>query len=390
MGESLNRDMAIEYILIIFEVYVIHIGKIPISLIKADIGSSPGHVVVYEPLMDKADKLLEKAKGEGIIIDYMVFNAGDDTNLLMTHEKGIDSQEIHKLAWDIFMDLGKEARELGLYGAGQDLLKDTFSGNVKGMGPGVAEMEIEERPAEPIVVFGMDKTEPGAFNYPIFNIFANPFNTAGLVIDPKLHDGFRFKIMDIYHSKFLTLSCPEEMYDLLALIGAPGHYVIKSVYSKDAGLGQAAVVSTDKLALVAGKYVGKDDPVAIVRSQSGFPAVGEVLEAFTLGHLVSGWMRGSHRGPLMPVSLEYSMNGRFDGPPRVVSLGFQMKNGKIVGAVDLFDDISFDHVRRRCNEIADYMRAHGPFEPGRLPLSEMEYTTLPQVLKKFEDLFTEK
>ncbi|MHA1114821.1 MAG: fructose-1,6-bisphosphate aldolase/phosphatase [Candidatus Heimdallarchaeaceae archaeon] len=364
--------------------------KTTISLIKADIGSSPGHVVVYEPLMEKAEELLEKAKEDGLLIDFMVFNAGDDTNLLMTHEKGVNSEEIHKLAWDIFMELGQDAREYGLYGAGQDLLTDTFSGNVKGMGPGVAEMEIEERPAEPIIVFGMDKTEPGAFNYPIFNIFANPFNTAGLVIDPKLHDGFKFKIMDIHNNKYLTLSCPEQMYDLLALIGAPGHYVIKSVFSKNEQLGQAAVVSTDKLSLIAGKYVGKDDPVAIVRSQSGFPAVGEVLEAFTLGHLVSGWMRGSHRGPLMPVSLEYSQNGRFDGPPRVVSLGFQLKNGKIVGPVDLFDDVSFDHVRRRVNEIADYIRAHGPFEPSRLPLSEMEYTTLPDVLKKFENMFTDE
>ena len=31
---------------------------------------------------------------------------------------------------------------------GQDLLKDSFSGNVRGMGPGVAEIEMEERPSE--------------------------------------------------------------------------------------------------------------------------------------------------------------------------------------------------------------------------------------------------
>ena len=45
------------------------------------------------------------------------------------------------------------AKEEGLYGAGQDLLKDSFSGNVKGMGPGVAEMEFEERPNEAFTVF---------------------------------------------------------------------------------------------------------------------------------------------------------------------------------------------------------------------------------------------
>ncbi len=363
--------------------------KTTISLIKADIGSSPGHVTVYEPLMTLAEELMEKAKDENTITDFLVFNAGDDTELLMTHNKGVDNAEIHKLAWDTFMKLGTEARNIGLYGAGQDLLKDTFSGNVKGMGPGCAEMEIEERPAEPILVFAMDKTEPGAFNYPIFQMFANPFNTAGLIIDPKLHDGFNFSVMDVFKNKFLDLSCPNEMYDLLALVGAPSKYVIKHVYSKNPELGIAASISTDKLALIAGKYVGKDDPVAIVRSQSGFPAVGEIVEAFTLGHLVSGWMRGSHRGPLMPVPLEYSQCVRFDGPPRVVGLGFQLKNGKIIGAVDLFDDLSFDSTREKCNEIAEYMRRHGPFEPGRLPLSEMEYTTLPDVLKKFEGRFRE-
>lgn len=362
-------------------------AKTTITLIKADIGSSPGHVTVYEPLLEKAEEILEKHKTEGTIFDYAVFNAGDDTELLMTHDKGENNSEIHKLAWDIFMELGKEARELGLYGAGQDLLKDTFSGNVKGMGPGVAEMEIEERPAEPILVFAMDKTEPGAFNYPIFQMFANPFNTAGLVIDPKLHDGFKFNVMDVYGNKFVQLSCPEEMYDLLALIGAPGKYVIKHVDSKNPELGRAAVITTDKLSLIAGKYIGKDDPAAIVRAQSGFPAVGEIIEAFTLGHMVSGWMRGSHRGPLMPVSLEYSQCTRFDGPPRVVGLGFQLKNGNLVGFVDLFDDPAFDKVREQCNVIADYIRRHGPFEPSRLPLSEMEYTTLPGVLEKLKDRF---
>ncbi|MDH5811120.1 MAG: fructose 1,6-bisphosphatase, partial [Candidatus Verstraetearchaeota archaeon] len=35
-------------------------------------------------------------------------------------------------------------------------------------------------------------------------------------------------------------------------------------------------------------------------------------------------------------------------------------------------------------EIADYMRRHGPFMPERLGPEEMEYTTLPQVLEKLK------
>jgi len=65
----------------------------------------------------------------------------------------------------------------------------------------------------------------------------------------------------------------------------------------------------------------------------------------------------------------------------VVCLGFQVNGGKLIGPADLFDDPAYDRVRERCNELADVIRAHGPFEPHRLSLDEMEYTTLPIVEK---------
>ena len=101
-------------------------------------------------------------------------------------------------------------------------------------------------------------------------------------------------------------------------------------------------------------------------------------------HIVAGWMRGSHYGPLMPVPLRFAHPSRFDGPPRVISLGFQLANGKLIGPSDMFDDPGFDEARRLCNIIADHMRNHGPFEPHRLPMDEMEYTTMPDVMKKLQ------
>ncbi|MHC1635808.1 MAG: fructose-1,6-bisphosphate aldolase/phosphatase [Candidatus Methanospirareceae archaeon] len=367
-------------------------GKITISLIKADVGGYPGHSSVHQKLKDKAKEMLQKAKEEGLIVDFHVLNAGDDLQLLMSHNKGVDSEEIHGLAWRTFEEATKVAKEYKLYGAGQDLLKDAFSGNIRGMGPGIAEMEFTERESEPLIAFMMDKTEPGAFNLPIFRIFADPFNTAGLIIDPSLHDGFLFEVWDIEEHKRVFLGCPESMYEMLALIGAKSRYVIKRVYPKETHPKlpkdePVAVVSTEKLAFIAGKYVGKDDPVALVRAQSGLPALGEVLEAFAFPHLVSGWMRGSHNGPIMPVSFKYSQCTRFDGPPRVLAAGFQVSNGRLIGPVDLFDDPAFDITRIKAQEITEYMRRHGPFEPHRLPLGEMEYTTLPNVLKKLEGKF---
>ena len=359
--------------------------KITVSLIKADVGGWPGHSRVHPKLIEKAKECLEEAKKNGIIIDYYVFNAGDDLQLLMTHTKGVDNPEIHELAWETFKKATEVAKELKLYGAGQDLLAEAFSGNIRGMGPGIAEMEFEERKSEPIIVFAADKTEPGAFNLPVFRIFADPFNTPGLIIDPRMHKGFKFHIMDVYEGKLIELSSPEEMYDILALIGQPGRFVIKYVYSKDPEIGIAATISTERLNLIAGRYVGKDDPVAIVRAQHGLPAVGEILEPFAFPHMAGGWMRGSHWGPVMPVPLRYSQCTRFDGLIRIVALGFQLANGKLIGPADLFDDPAFDRARQIANEIADYIRRHGPFEPHRLPAEEMEYTTLPQVLEKLKD-----
>ncbi|MDD1722057.1 MAG: fructose-1,6-bisphosphatase, partial [Methanothrix sp.] len=180
--------------------------EITISLIKADVGGFPGHSAVHPALIETAEKKLEEAKKSGALIDFRVLSCGDDLELLMSHNKGCDSGEVHALAWETFEEATEVAKKLRLYGAGQDLLADAFCGNIRGMGPGVAEM---------------------AFNLPIFKIFADPFNTAGLVIDPSFHHGFTFEVWDIQEHKKVFMDCPAEMYDLLALIGAKSRYVIK-------------------------------------------------------------------------------------------------------------------------------------------------------------------
>ncbi len=362
--------------------------SITLSVIKADIGGYVGHSESHPDIIAKAGECLAKAKKDGLLVDYHVTKCGDDLQLIMTHQQGENNEKIHKLAWNTFVDCTEIAKNLKLHGAGQDLLSDAFAGNVKGMGPGVAEMEFEERGAETIIIFMADKTSSGAWNLPLYRIFADPFNTIGLVIASNMHNGFTFEVHDVKEHKKITFNTPEEIYDLLVFIGAPSRYMIKAVYHRDTN-DIAASSSTQRLSMIAGRYVGKDDPVCIVRSQGHFPAVGEVLEPFTLPLLVEGWMRGSHHGPLMPVSIKDSTPTRFDGPPRVTSAGFQLSAGKLVGPRDMFADKSFDNARQQANDVADFMRRHGPFEPHRLPLEEMEYTTMPQVMKKLEGRFTD-
>ncbi|MEM2874479.1 MAG: fructose-1,6-bisphosphate aldolase/phosphatase [Candidatus Hadarchaeales archaeon] len=365
--------------------------KTTISVIKCDVGSLAGHCTVPGPLKSIAEKNLKRAEESGLINSYYVFNAGDDLELLMTHSRGENDKEIHTLAWDTFMEAAERAKQLKLYGAGQDLLKTAFSGNVRGLGPGVAEMEIEERKSEPIMVLAADKTEPGAFNFPLFKIFADPFNTAGLVIDPQMAGGFKFEVFDVIENMKVVLKTPEEMYELIALIGTPGRYIVSHVWRASDDL-LAAATSTTRLSLIAGKYVGKDDPVCVLRLQHGLPALGEALAPFMHSYFVEGWMRGSHWGPIMPVGLKDSRCTAFDGPPRLVGLGFQLCDGKIAAdddgkpmIVDLFEDPAFDLARREAVEYAAVLRRMGEFEPARLGMEAMEYTTLPNVLEKLKD-----
>ncbi|MBI4216320.1 MAG: fructose 1,6-bisphosphatase, partial [Chloroflexi bacterium] len=301
---------------------------VTLSVIKADIGGYVGHSASHPDILSLAREHLEQAKRRGLLIDFHVTACGDDLQLIMTHERGEENEAIHKMAWDTFVAGTELARKLKLYGAGQDLLADAFSGNVKGMGPGVAEMVLEERPSEPILVFMADKTSAGSWNLPLYSMFADPFNTAGLVIAEGMHAGFAFEIHDVKDGKKITLNAPEEIYDMLVFMGAPGRYCVKAVYARSTKE-IAAVSSTQRLSLMAGRYVGKDDPVCIVRCQGAFPAVGEVMEPFARPRIVEGWMRGSHHGPLMPVGLADAHPSRFDGPPRLVALGFQVAEGKL-------------------------------------------------------------
>ncbi len=119
--------------------------NITLSVIKADIGSIGGHIRPSQRLIDSVrDYIVEH--GKTLLIDHYISHTGDNIAILMTHTRGSGDEQIHQLAWQAFVTGTEVAKSQGLYGAGQDLLKDAFSGNVRGMGPAVAEMQFNERP----------------------------------------------------------------------------------------------------------------------------------------------------------------------------------------------------------------------------------------------------
>lgn len=361
-----------------------------LSIIKADVGSIGGHVTPSKKLLDTVARFVGKGL-EGLLTDYFVGHTGDDIAILMAHDKGVGHEGVHQLAWDAFRAGTEAAKAQGLYGAGQDLLIDSFSGNVKGMGPAVAEMEFEERPNEPFVMFMADKTEPGAYNLPLYLAFADPMNTAGLLLSPEITKGFRFRIFDVNYTegdRYIDLASPEDIYDIAALLRDNDRFVVESVHSRHDG-DQAAVVSTTRLHNIAGKYTGKDDPVMLVRVQKNFPATGEILAPYSIAHYVGGFMRGSHVGPLMPIKARTGCS-YFDGPPIVSALGFCVHHGRLTEPVDLFEHPFWDEVRRRSSEKAMEIRRQGFSGPAMLPYSELEYGGIVQILARLEKRFAVK
>jgi fructose 1,6-bisphosphate aldolase/phosphatase len=361
--------------------------KITLSVIKADIGSIAGHIRPSRALLDSVKSHIAAA-GHDLIVDHYVSYTGDDIAILMTHTQGVGAQKIHRMCWDAFLAGTEVAKAQGLYGAGQDLLKTAFAGNVRGMGPAVTEMQFEERPGEPFLFFAADKTDPGAYNFPLYLAFADPMNTPGLLLSPEIAKGFEFVVMDVNCTegdRIIRLATPEKLYDLAVLLSNPERFVIESIWSRATGE-QAVCLSTSRLHNIAGKYTGKDDPVMLVRAQKNFPATGEILAPYATGALVAGAMRGSHNMPLMPVKLNSDIS-YFDGPPVVSCAGFSVHNGKLTEAVDVFSHPFWDTIRQKVAEKAVEIRRQGFFGAAMLPREELEYTGIMEKLEELEKKF---
>ena len=342
--------------------------KITVSVIKADVGGIGGHTKPSDGLIKAIRDTVENS-GD-LLIDHYIGYCGDDTHIVMSHTHGVDNEKIHKLAWDAFMAGTEVARKEGLYGAGQDLLKDSFSGNVKGMGPGVAEMEFEERPNEAFTVFPADKTEPGAFNYPIYRMFVDTLSNTALIVNKSLASGVKFNIMDVEKAQIAELQLWEDKPTIEAALMYPGRYVVDSVYTRD---GEPILdASTDRLHNIAGTYVGKDDPICLVRTQKNFPATEEVGSMFNNPHYVAGNTRGSHNMPLMPVKLNSAASINFC-IPIVEALVFSMHNGKFTGPFDGFSTPDWDYIREIATKKAIAIRSQGFIHPATLVPSELEY-----------------
>lgn len=174
------------------------------------------------------------------------------------------------------------------------------------------------------------------------------------------------------------------------LLRDENRFGIQSIHSREYPHQQVVSVSTDRLHTIAGEYKGKDDPVAVVRTQNVFPAPEEVVSPYTTAHFVAGDARGSHHMPLMPAPIDTAIAGPYC-LPIVCCVAYSVNRKAMLSeGVDVFGNIVWDEVRLRAQRKADEIRRQGFVGPAMLPMQELEYSAFRDVLAELEAHFEER
>lgn len=376
--------------------------RVTLSVIKADVGSVGGHTRPHREMMARAKQLVRQAKldrtpSDPTLIDGLVTYTGDDIALVMSHQHGTGADRVHQWAWWAFKQITGVGHGHGVYAAGQDLLVDAPSGNLRGAGPAVAEIEFDllpaHRPAEAFLVFAADKCGPGAYNFHLWNTLCNPMMNGGLLLSPKLARGFEATVIDMdYKSqdsdRVIKLCVPEENLRLAALLRNIDRFAVEAVHSRAHPSEQLVSVSATRLHNIAGKYTGKDDPVMIFRVQGIFPAPEEVVEPYAHCPFVTGDARGSHTMSLMPVPVMNAVRGRYC-QPIVSCTAFSMDQfGRFTSDwEDMFAGLEWNQARADALRKSADMRAQGCFGVAMASQEELAYTGLVETLRELDDRF---
>jgi fructose 1,6-bisphosphate aldolase/phosphatase len=353
-------------------------------------------------------------RGEPIFTSLIVTHTGDDVGVTGIMTEGADMSVVDELMWDALQEGAAKAAELGLYGPGQDLVADAFTGNLRGAGPATLTLPLpvrKDNPSQTVLVSFADKTEPMAFNYFATGAYLLPrFNTGLIIASSKMKRGYLMDIVDLdtkaqaieagahprdqkaldgkmeelakgLQEKVVRLRAPEDLYDIEGLTRS-SRFVVARIWSRNER-GEADqlgyVVSAERLHNIKTKkgftYGGKDDPVLLAFAQGDWPAPGEITSPWATCPMVAGDCRGSHNLHILPVPIN-SQTSYWSGPIlSCITLSCNIHSGRIGAISDQFAlGTPWDEVRRRAGELAIQFRtAHGVKQPATLHEEELEY-----------------
>jgi fructose 1,6-bisphosphate aldolase/phosphatase len=384
---------------------------------KADVGGVGGHVVAADEVKSVIARFVlehNAYRGEPIFTSLIVTHTGDDVAITGVMSERADMGVVDELMWDALKEGADKAAELGLYGPGQDLVADAFTGNLRGAGPATVVLPLpvrKENASQTVLASFADKTEPMAFNYYATGAYLLPRYNTGLVIaSSKMKRGYLMDIVDLdtkaqaieagahprdqkaldgkmeelakgLQEKVITLRAPEDLYDIEGLCRS-SRFVIARIWSRsDRGerdqLGY--VVSAERLHNIKTKkgftYGGKDDPVLLAFAQGDWPAPGEITSPWAAAPMVAGDCRGSHNLHILPMPIN-SQTSYWSGPIlSAITLSVNIHTGRIGAISDQFAlGTPWDEVRREASRLAiQFRNAHGIRQPATLHEDELEY-----------------
>lgn len=365
---------------------------------------------IQEEVVLGARAVLEEAKQERRIRDFMVHPFGADL-VIQAHTlgQGLHDPSVHGLIYEALTSALARARRVGLYRPvyGRDFFDLSAPQKIAGLCVRPVEFPFTERGAEPVLIAKIMQGGAGAFNRMLFNLFFHP--------DKGSHqrlDGTRFvavveSVRDVTAAKkerrvyaFGDRAEEEKLFfvypfmtgplefsrdqigdwaELLSLIANPAEWVVSAVYSVKGRFvssdGRLHATRHEPVAVVsiepALPGIAVENPVAILRLQSGLPAVGEAH--FNLGadfHFVIGGPGGGYHVGVMPVTLEEARadNGE-RGTAKIAAYTYQSyDNGRIPPAHDVIDVFAQDRVQTEWlqGEARSFIRLmleHGEFQP---------------------------
>ncbi len=388
-----------------------------IKATKADVGGVGGHVVAADEVKSIVAKfVLENNgyRGEPIFTSLIVTHTGDDVAVTGIMAESVDMSVVDELMWDALQEGASKAAELGLYGPGQDLVADAFTGNLRGAGPATVALPFpvrKENPSQTVLLSFADKTEPMAFNYFATGAYLLPrFNTGLVIASSKMKRGYLMEVVDLdtkaqaveagahprdpraldgkmeelakgLQERVIVLRAPEDLYDIEGLTRS-SRFVIARIWTRDER-GQpdqlGYVCSAERLHNIKTKkgftYGGKDDPVLMAFAQGDWPAPGEITSPWAACPMVAGDCRGSHNLHILPMPIN-SQTSYWSGPIlSAVTLSCNIHTGRIGAISDQFAlGTPWDQVRRQASDLAiQFRNAHGIKQPATLHEDELEY-----------------
>src|SRR5262245_34419463 len=388
-----------------------------IKATKADVGGVGGHVVAAEEVKSAVGKFVldnNIFRGEPMFTSLIVTHTGDDVAVTGILAETVDMSVVDELMWDALQEGASKAAELGLYGPGQDLVADAFTGNLRGAGPATVALPFpvrKDNASQTVLLSFCDKTEPMAFNYYATGAYLLPrFNTGLVIASSKMKRGYIFEIVDLdtkaqaveagahprdqkaldgkmeelakgLQEKVIRLRAPEDLFDIEGLCRS-SRFVVARIWTrgdKDQPEQLGYVCSAERLHNIKTKkgftYGGKDDPVLLAFAQGDWPAPGEITSPWAAAPMVAGDCRGSHHLHILPMPLN-SQTSFWSGPIiSAVTLSCNIHTGRIGAISDQFAlGTPWDEVRRRASDLAIQFRmAHGVRQPATLHEDELEY-----------------